>query len=145
MKAKTRVIRSTRSSQQPGGITINTNTIMGLASTLIGGVVLYMVTTGMGKVSQTSNDVRDVKTVLPFMQHAIDSQGTEIKQANSVIGNLTTKTELEQKHSDLQLAIKDSKTDNEKHFESLAGELKEVKIEQGRVREDLMKQPPRRK
>ncbi len=123
------------------GLTINSNTVIGLASTLIGGVVLYMVTTGMGKVSQTSNDVRDVKTVLPYMQHAIDAQGTDLKQANVTISNLTTKPELETKSVLLQQAIKDSKTETDKHFENLAGELKEVRTEQSKVREDLMKQP----
>lgn len=63
------------------GLTINANTIVGIVSTLVGGVVLYMVTTGMGQVKQTAIDVKEVKTVLPFMQHAIDSNQSDMKES----------------------------------------------------------------
>ena len=121
--------------QATNTIAINTNTIVGIVSTLIGGVVLYMVTTGMGQVKQTATDVKEVKTVLPFMQHAIDSTQAEVKEAKT-----TAKADLDAKHQVLWSALKDNKTENEKHYENIAGEIKEVKTEQTRVREDLMKQ-----
>ena len=63
------------------GFTINSNTVIGLFSTLIGGVVLYMVTAGMTQVKATATDVKEVKTVLPFMQHAIDANQTDMKES----------------------------------------------------------------
>lgn len=133
-----------RSSQakQHGGVTINSNTILGVVSTIIGGVVLYMVTTGMGKVSQTSNDVRDVKTVLPFMQHAIDTSQADIKEVKNTTSSLITRKELEDKHAALQSSIRELKTESHEQNQSIALEIKDVKTEQTKVREDLMKQMP---
>jgi hypothetical protein len=84
--------------------TINSNTVIGLFSMLIGGIVLYMVTTGMGQVKATANDVKEVKTVLPFMQRAIDQTQADVKESHR----------------------------------ELKGDIKEIQIEQKKVREELM-------
>ena len=70
-----------RAQRPASAVTINANTIVGIISTLVGGVVLYMVTSGMGQVKATANDVKEVKTVLPFMQRAIDVNQTDMKES----------------------------------------------------------------
>lgn len=126
---------TTRAQPAPQGITINLNTIVSMVATLVGGVILYMVTTGMGQVKSTATDVKEVKTTLPYMQKAIDSTQAEVKEAKT-----TAKTDLDAKHQILWNALKDNRAESDKHFESLNGEIKEVKTEQMHVREDLMKQ-----
>jgi len=69
-----------RAKAEPQGFTINANTVVGLFSTLIGGVVLYMVTTGMGQVKTTATDVKEVKTVIPFVQESIKDLKSDVKQ-----------------------------------------------------------------
>lgn len=101
-----------------GVIAINTNTVIGIVSTLIGGLVLYMITTGMGQVKQTATDVKEVKTVLPYMQHSIDATAADIKEVKQTA---VTRSELESKNNRLQ----DS--------------LKEIQTEQVKVRDDLLK------
>ena len=72
----------TASRPQPAAIAINTNTVVGIVSTLIGGVVLYMVTTGMGEVKQTATDVKEVKTQMPYLQHSVDTAQSDIKESH---------------------------------------------------------------
>jgi hypothetical protein len=113
------------------GFTINSNTVIGIFSTLIGGVVLYMVTTGMSQVKATAIDVKEVKTQLPFLQHAIDATQADVK---SLQNTTATKSELDNKHLNLSESLKD-----------LKGEVKDIQHEQKQVREDLMKQVPQPK
>jgi len=86
-----------RSQHQTNHIAINTNTVVGIVSTLIGGVVLYMVTTGMGEVKQTATDVKEVKTQLPFMQHSIDTTQTDIKESHRELKGDIKEIQQEQK------------------------------------------------
>jgi hypothetical protein len=72
----------TASRPQPQGFAINTNTVIAGISTLIGGIVLYMVTTGMGEVKSTAIDVKEVKTQMPYLQHSVDTAQTDIKESH---------------------------------------------------------------
>jgi len=78
-------------------LTINSNTVIGLFSMLIGGIVLYMVTSGMGQVKATANDIKEVKTVLPFMQRAIDQTQADVKESHRELKGDIKEIQMEQK------------------------------------------------
>jgi hypothetical protein len=116
-------------------IPININTLIGAVLTLIGGIVLYMLTSFMGQTKEQTKSLTTITTSLPFMQKSIDATAADVKEANKDLKEakavMVTRNELNEKHARLQDAIKDVKL-----------EVNEVKIEQSKVRDDLIRQKP---
>src|SRR5882724_6332925 len=103
-------------------LTINLNTILGGIGTALCGLILWMVTSAMSANKETAKTVGTISTQLPYLQRAIDTTAADVKEASRV----ATET-----HAELAPVIE--------HIKQVKDDIKEVKTEQTKVREDLMK------
>jgi predicted nuclease with TOPRIM domain len=118
----------------------NANTIVGgitaMLVSLIGGVLLYLVTSGMTTAKEEAKKQTEalttITTTLPFMQKSIDGVVADVKEANRDLkeqrSTMVTRNELTEKNTRITESIKEVKDS-----------IKEVKDEQKAVRDKLDK------
>jgi hypothetical protein len=114
--------------QPTRGITINLNTVFGALASLFGALVLWMVTSGLQTGKENNKALTVIQTTLPNIDKGLTTVQADLKDASS---KMVTRSEADNKQQRTEAAIKEVKDD-----------VKEVKAEQTRVNNELMRRPP---